>query len=228
MCGRYNILDNPDTQELMDELGVSFGRDNIPSFYNLSPTEQIPVISEEEGVRALRPMRWWLTPSWAKEITSQYSMFNARAETLEKSRAFTGGFHHHRIIIPMTSFIEWRKEGSIKQPYCVSYEKGCMAAAGIWSHWTDGELVLDTCAMVTTAASSGFKPFHSRQPLLLDSTQANTWLSERANLGELRQLLTASQPKNMIVQPVDAAINNSRHKEPPQLTEDEPAVTVVA
>jgi len=215
MCGRYNLEDNDDTQALMDGLGVVFGRTNIPSLFNLAPTEQIPVISEEEGIRALRPMRWWLTPVWAKEITTQYSMFNARAETLDKSKAFQSSFRHHRIIIPMTSFIEWLKEGSIRQPYLIKYEYDCMAAAGVWSQWTDGEIALDTCAMVTTNACKDFKQFHSRQPLLLDSTQANTWLEERADLKDLRELLKAPLPQSIIVRAIDPAINNSRLKETP-------------
>ena len=216
MCGRYNLEDNDHTQALMDDFDVSFGRTNIPSFFNLAPTEQIPVVSEEEGIRALRPMRWWLTPVWAKEITTQYSMFNARAETLDKSKAFQGSFRHHRIIIPMTSFIEWRKEGSIRQPYLIKYEYDCMAAAGVWSQWTDGEIALDTCAMVTTNACKDFKQFHSRQPLLLDSTQANTWLEERADLKDLRELLKASLPQHMHVRAIDPSINNSRIKEAPR------------
>jgi putative SOS response-associated peptidase YedK len=215
MCGRYNLEDNDDTQALMDGLGVVFGRTNIPSLFNLAPTEQIPVISEEEGIRALRPMRWWLTPVWAKEITTQYSMFNARAETLDKSKAFQSSFRHHRIIIPMTSFIEWLKEGSIRQPYLVRYEQGCMAAAGVWSQWTDGEIVLDTCAMVTTNACKDFKPFHSRQPLLLNSDQANTWLEERADLKDLRELLKAPLPQSMLVRAINPSINNSHLKEAP-------------
>ena len=220
MCGRYNLEDNPDTQALMDQLGVQYGRQNIPSFFNLAPTEQIPVISVEEGIRALRPMRWWLTPTWAKEIATQYSMFNARAETLDKSKAFQDSFRHHRIIIPMTTFIEWRKEGSVRQPYLVRYEEGCMAAAGVWSQWTDGEIVLDTCAMVTTTASKEFKQFHSRQPLLLDPNQANTWLTERTDLKELRELLNAPLPQNMLVNAIDASINNSRLKEAPRMLSD--------
>jgi putative SOS response-associated peptidase YedK len=208
MCGRYNLEDNDDTQALLDDLGVSFGRTNIP-------TEQIPVISEEEGIRALRPMRLWLMPVWAKEITIQYSMFNTRTETLDKSKAFQGSFRHHRIIIPMTSFIEWRKEGAIRQPYLVKYEHGCMAAAGVWSQWTDGEVVLDTCAMVPTNASKDFKAIHSRQPLLLDSNQANSWLEERADLRDLRELLKAPLPQNMHVRAIDPSINNSRLKEAP-------------
>ena len=217
MCGRYNLEDNDGTQALMDDLRVSFGRTNIPSFFNLAPTEQIPVVSEEEDIRALRPMRWWLTPVWAKEITTQYSMFNARAETLDKSKAFQGSFRHHRIIIPMTSFIEWRKEGAIRQPYLVKYEHDCMVAAGVWSQWTDGEIVLDTCAMVTTNACKDFKAFHSRQPLLLDSEQANAWLEERADLKDLRELLKAPLPQNMLIRAIDPSINNSRLKEAPSV-----------
>ena len=78
-----------------------------------------------------------------------------------------------------------------------------MAAAGVWSQWTDGEIVLDTCAMVTTNACKDFKAFRSRQPLLLDSDQANTWLEERADLKDLRELLKARLPQNMLVRAID-------------------------
>ena len=227
MCGRYNIEDNAYTQSLMDGLGVQFGRHDIPSLFNLSPIDYIPVISEEQGVRALRPMRWWLTPSWSKEVSSQYSMFNARCETLEKSRAFQASFRHHRIIVPMTSFIEWRKEGEVRQSYCVHYESACMAAAGIWSQWTDGETILDTCAIVTAPASADFKQFHTRQPLLFDERQANEWLVERADLQVLRALLKAGLPMDMHVSAIDTTINNSRNKSAPHLI-DEKSVLIRA
>jgi len=101
-----------------------------------------------------------------------------------------------------------------------------MAAAGVWSQWTDGEVVLVTCAMVTTNACKDFKAFHSRQPLLLDSNQANTWLEERANLKDLRELLKAPLPHNILVRAIDPSINNSRLKEAPSYLNNTQEITV--
>ncbi len=228
MCGRYNLVDNDDTQSLMDDLKVSIGRTDITDFYNLAPTDQIPVIYEEDGARALRPMKWWLTPGWAKEVTTRYSMFNARAESLERSKAFKGSFRHHRIIIPMTSFIEWREKESTRRPYLIKYLKGCMAAAGIWSQWTDGNIVLDTCAMITTSALSEFKFIHSRQPLLLNSFQANIWLKEKSDLINLRKILRSSLPQNISLKQIATTINNSRLKEPPRYLINYPEIIIQA
>lgn len=228
MCGRYNFEDNADTQALMDALCVTHGRYDIPSLFNIAPTEDIPVIAEEHGVRTLRPMRWWLTPAWSKAVSTQYSMFNARSETLENSKAFQASFRHHRIIVPMTSFIEWRKEGNSRQPYCVRYESDCMAAAGIWSQWTDGETILDTCAIITAPASEDFKGYHTRQPLLFNHEQANLWLTERVELKTLRALLTAPLPQNMHVHAIESSINNSRNKQPPRALEYSEGIVVRA
>ena len=59
MCGRYNIHDDPWLQTLLKELGVEV---RITTRLNIAPTEPVPVVFEEEGVRRLREMRWWLVP----------------------------------------------------------------------------------------------------------------------------------------------------------------------
>ncbi|MFM7273910.1 MAG: SOS response-associated peptidase family protein, partial [Gammaproteobacteria bacterium] len=79
MCGRFNLHDNPFLRQLLAELGVG----PLPGDHlNIAPTEAVPVVFEEEGERRLHVMRWWLVPSWAPAIATQYAMFNARAETL--------------------------------------------------------------------------------------------------------------------------------------------------
>ena len=126
MCGRYNIHDDPWLQTLLRELGLDV---RIPSRANIAPTEAVPVVIEEQGVRRLREMRWWLVPSWAPEIDQRYSMFNAKAETLGTSRAFRGPLRHRRCILPASSFIEWTDGGGHKQPWLIRPERGAIAVS---------------------------------------------------------------------------------------------------
>lgn len=73
MCGRYNIIDDPLTQALMMDLGLNI---RLPTRYNIAPTERVPVVSELNGKRQCREMRWWLVPSWSDGPSTKYSMFN--------------------------------------------------------------------------------------------------------------------------------------------------------
>ena len=55
-------------------------------------------------------MRWWLTPYWSKEMSTRYSMFNAKAETLGDSTAFKEPLVRRRCVVPMAGFYEWAKQ----------------------------------------------------------------------------------------------------------------------
>jgi len=105
MCGRFNVETAPLTRWLLEVLGVGHpGPDN----HNAAPTELIPVLrAGVSGSYAVAPLRWWLTPHWAKEQTTRYSMFNARRETLATSPAFREPFRRHRCVVPVSGFYEW-------------------------------------------------------------------------------------------------------------------------
>ena len=94
MCGRFNVSSEPLSQLLLDMVGLRYsGQDNL----NLAPTETVEVLRlDEQGNPQLVPMRWWLTPYWAKEMSTKYSMFNAKSETAHKSAAFKAPYAKRR------------------------------------------------------------------------------------------------------------------------------------
>lgn len=104
MCGRFNIIDSPLIHTLLGELEIDIGP--LPTRYNIAPTEQVLTIYQDDAGYQAMDMRWWLTPSWSDGPSQKYAMFNARAETIDTSRAYKGPFRHHRAIIPAASFIE--------------------------------------------------------------------------------------------------------------------------
>lgn len=213
MCGRYNVIDDPMTRGLLDSLRI---KTRLHSQYNIAPTEDIQVILIEDGTTRLRHMRWWLTPSWVKEPGTQYSMFNARAETLTTSRAFRGPFKHQRCIVPASSFIEWKTVSGLKVPYDIYPTGAAFAFAGIWDHWGQGADAFYSCAIITTDAVPAFHCIHNRQPVMLPSDALKRWLDPAIEGSELIDLLQPMLPTDLEVFETDPEINNARHKLPPE------------
>ena len=132
MCGRFNVTSDPLSQLLMDLVGIAHpGPDNL----NLAPTESVQVLrSTAEGGIELVPMRWWLTPFWAKELTTKYAMFNAKSETAAKSPAFKEPFKKRRCVVPISGFYEWCRQQGQKVPYfIVPQDSEGLLLAGLWA-----------------------------------------------------------------------------------------------
>ena len=66
MCGRFNVIDNPGLQQLLQDLGIDL---SLPGGLNLAPTESVSLVRQSEEV-VVDSARWWLTPSWAKEFAN--------------------------------------------------------------------------------------------------------------------------------------------------------------
>src|SRR5260370_17835056 len=61
---------------------------NFPPRHNIAPTQPIPVIMVENGVRHFRLMRWGLLPAWVKDPRKFTLLINARSETVLERPAF--------------------------------------------------------------------------------------------------------------------------------------------
>lgn len=225
MCGRYNVIDDPFTQDLLEELGIQM---HVETRYNIAPTEDVQVVLSEDGSNRLRHMRWWLIPSWVKEPGTKYSMFNARADHLAESPAFRGPLRHQRCIIPASSFIEWRQEGDIRQPYDIRPVHGAVAFAGLWDHWGHGDETIYSCTLITTDATPGMEQIHNRQPVMLPRDALQRWLDPAIDGRDLMTLLQPGLPEALEAVPVDARLNNSRYKHPPAPLVDREKLTIEA
>src|SRR4029078_6101621 len=95
-------------------------------------------------------------------------MINARAETLSTRYAFHNAYARHRCLLPVHGFYESPANPSGKQPMHIGMADGHpFGLAGLYERWLspDGE-VLDTCAIVTTAASPSPCDVHDRMPVI--------------------------------------------------------------
>jgi len=208
MCGRFNITLTPGLAELLASLSVTLPAGDAR--HNIAPTEDIPLV-RQPGELAMA--RWWLTPSWSAGPSQKYAMFNARCETLASSRAFRGPFARQRGVVPMSSFLEWRKEGNTRQPWRISNAQQALLVAALWDRWIDpsGEPLL-SCTLVTTAAAAEFTPWHSRMPVLLTTDEATRWLDNRVPLTRDDPLFAPQLKFPLILEPVDRRVGNARNK----------------
>ena len=118
MCGRFT------QQRPASELAEIFGAeplvDDPGGHYNVAPTDDALVVVQRDERRGLTAYRWGLIPHWATEARVGSRMINARAETITSSPAFRDAFVRKRCLVPVDSFYEWKREGTVRQPYRVA------------------------------------------------------------------------------------------------------------
>lgn len=210
MCGRYNVIDNPELRELLDVLGIELV---LPTRLNLAPTDSVPVVIEVDGRRHCKDMRWWLLPSWAKELSTKYSMFNARSENLRSSRAFARPFKRQRAVMPASSFIEWQKREGQKLPILIEAEGRALAFAAIFEQSRIDDQLVHSCAIITRPAADEFAPVHSRMPVMLEPAEFDEWLDPKVELSEAYPAFSPVLSSPLLLSDIDKSINNSRNKE---------------
>lgn len=192
--------------------------DDLGPRYNVAPTDEALVVVQREDRRGLTAYRWGLIPHWAKDAKSGSKMFNARAETLTTSPAFRDAFKRKRCLLPVDGFYEWKREGTVRQPYWIRRADGRpLVLAGLWAGWKDPstDLVRRTFTIVTSAPNEAMGPIHDRMPVILPDDAWDRWLDpEPADLGELSGLLTPSDAIELQITAVSRLVNDVRNDGP--------------
>lgn len=227
MCGRFS--QQRPASELAEIFAAEPLADDLGARYNVAPTDPALVVVQREERRAITAYRWGLVPHWATDLKSGSRMFNARAETLTTSPAFREAFKRRRCLVPVDAFYEWKREGSIRQPYAVEREDGRpLALAGLWAGWHDPEteVVTRTFTIVTTSPNAAMVDLHDRMPVLVPDDAWDRWLDPSpADPGELIALLGATDEIALRIYAVSRAVNDVR-RDGPELLEPlvEPAI----
>ena len=217
MCGRFNVTSDPLQAVFMDLLDQNYPG---PENFNVAPTSNVWVIRGKLDASApytAIEARWWLTPSWAKEISTKYSMFNARAESLEKSPAFRTPFRRKRCVVPVSGFYEWQRAKDRNHPYYITpTENRASMLAGLWDEWLNPEddQVLTSFTIVTCEAADPIKFLHHRQPVMLSMNEVAIWLSHDADTNNLHSLVRPRLPHMLETVPVSNYVGNSKNNGP--------------
>ncbi|MDD5410207.1 MAG: SOS response-associated peptidase [Methylobacter sp.] len=213
MCGRFALYSDPFA------LARRFEAEALPELrprYNIAPTQNIPIVREEEGKRRFALARWGLIPHWAKDMKIGYSTINARAETVASKPAFRNAFRHRRCLIPADAFYEWQAiPGSkVKQPWFIALrDREPMAFAGLWERWHSPEGdELESCSIIVTDANELMRPIHERMPVILAPEDWSAWLEPDAmNAQALQNLLKPYSAEDMAAWPVSTKVNSLRN-----------------
>ena len=94
--------------------------------------------------------------------------------------------------MPADGFYEWRREGSVRQPWLIAPRDGApMAFAGLWERWrVPGDTALrgslaerqpgdtvETFTILTCAANATLRALHHRMPVILRPDMFAPWLA---------------------------------------------------
>jgi putative SOS response-associated peptidase YedK len=216
VCGRFT--QQRPASELADIFAAEPLVDDPGARFNVAPTDDALVVVQREERRALTAYRWGLVPHWAKDLKAGSRMFNARAETLTTSPAFRDAFKRRRCLVPVDSFYEWKREGTIRQPYNIVREDGRpLALAGLWAGWKDPETdaVRRTFTIVTTTPNDAMADLHDRMPVLIPDDAWDRWLDPTgADPSELLAMLQPSDDIALRIYAVNRDVNDVRRDGP--------------
>ncbi len=229
MCGRYTITG--DLAELEKLVRFICKVVDFKPRYNLTPRAHAPVLVWENGQPTLKPMRWGLIPSWAKDDTIGDKLTNARADTITEKPSYRRPFERQRCLIPADGFYEWQVTPTGKQPFRFTRKDGgffCMA--GLWETWhrphREGELGLDdtgpsidqtveTFTIITTEPNPMVAAVHNRMPVILGPEHYQWWLEpNRFEPQFLKTLLRPYPAELMECCRVSKLVNSAKHDGP--------------
>ena len=216
MCGRFT--QQRPASELAEIFAAEPLADELGARFNVAPTDDAYVVVQREDRRAITAYRWGLVPHWARDLKTGSKMFNARAETLTTSPAFRDAFKRRRCLVPVDSFYEWKREGTVRQPYLVAQPDGRpLALAGLWAGWKDPDtdVVRRTFTIITTTPNDALTDLHDRMPVMIPDGAWDRWLDPApADPGELIGLLQPTDELALRVYAVNRDVNDVRRDGP--------------
>ena len=191
MCGRYTLRTPVET--LAEEFGITGPLPEVPTRFNVAPTQEVAAVLEEDEKRKLKMLRWGLIPSWADDPAIGNRMINARSETAAQKPSFRSAFRKRRCLVLADGFYEWQKTASGKQPYYIRMGDGSpFAFAGLWESWGKYGEEVRSCTILTTEANGLVGEIHHRMPVILPAEEYDLWLDP--DMGEAEPLLDLLRP----------------------------------
>ena len=214
MCGRLALSVGIDV--LIQAFGILPGATLIPR-YNIAPTQPLAAVCEDAGgERRLQHLRWGLIPAWAKDPAIGSRMINARCETVATKPAFRHALRQRRCLIPADGFYEWQQGATGKTPHFIRRrDRAPLAFAGIWERWDGEGGPIDSCAILTSAATPQLAPIHERMPVILTADAYAPWLDR--DLTDPARLLPwchSSPDLDLEAYPVSTLVNKVQNDGP--------------
>lgn len=208
MCRRFSMSAG------LDDIKQYFGVNRVMYFYksryNISPTQNMPVIIQETNGRTLDEIRWGLVPYWGKDAV------NADLNTVQQNPTYRKTLETRRCIIPCNGFYYQRTVG--KKSYAVrvvSRDQEIFGIAGLYEIWRNakGEETR-TCTMLMTEANVYIREFENRMPAILSADDMERWMQPEGRNGHGMQQLLKTYAGTMRIYPVTPLVTDDRHDHP--------------
>jgi len=223
VCGRYQR--RSDKQRIAD----AFALGNVDGLaielapdYNVAPQTMHPVIvwDQEFGTRTLHMMFWRFLPRYvAHPMQFKLSTINAKSETLMSNNVWRDSFLGRRCLVPVDTFIEWRKDGKRRIPWMFAMKDDQpFGLGGVWRRWRspDRKSDMDTFAIITVEPNElvADATKHDRMPLIVAKRDWQRWLEPSNPDQPLVDLLRPFDSELMKAWRADEKINNVKSTGP--------------
>lgn len=219
MCGRMTLTRSG--AEIADYFALEMAEDGVAELnggplrarYNVAPSQQIATVgSLEAGGRGFVWRKWGLVPSWSSNPSVGSRLFNARSETADEKPSFRAAWKRRRCLVVADGFYEWKARGRGRQPYYFcSCDGSLLGFAGLFEEWRgkEGE-VIESCAVLTTEASSDLEGIHHRMPVILDKTLFDAWLDPTSDAAMLKTMMRPAAIGTLDRREVSRRVNSPR------------------
>jgi putative SOS response-associated peptidase YedK len=224
MCGRYQR--HSDKQRIVEafHLGNVDGLAlEFPPDYNAAPQSFQPVIvwDRQFGTRSPHMMFWLFLPPYVTDPKRfRLDTINACGESLMDSNVWRDAFLHSRCIVPVDSFIEWKRvDAKTKLPWVFAMKDDePFALAGVYRRWRSPgrKSDMDTFAIITTEPNEFLaeKTGHDRMPVIIKKQDYQRWLEPGDEARPPIDLIRPFDSDRMKAWRVDRRVNNVRNNEP--------------
>jgi len=168
MCGRYWI-DADESGEMQELLSRLRQDENVKTEGEIFPGDHVPVLCKSRAGN-VRPFAM----EWGYRMPDGKRLINARSETAAEKPMFRDSMRLRRCLLPMSSYFEWEKlDGEKRRRRIAPQEEGMHYLAGLYRYKQD----LPVCTVLTTAAADEISFIHHRMTVILNSRDAERWLS---------------------------------------------------
>ena len=185
MCSRFELKTKFDNlpkilkQDYPKRLDTKYETQKL-----IRPTDPVLVLKNEGKIKTTF-MTWGFISPWAKEPFAKGIIrpFNARSETIEDKKLFSGSWKHKRCLIPASGFFE--KGYRIRKDNYETFWLG-----GIWSKWSSPDgAEIESCCILTTEPNDLIKPIHHRMPVIVPNGLEEKWTELVKDITKLKGLL---------------------------------------
>ncbi len=185
MCGRFELRTKFNDLPKILRQDYPKGLETKYEIQNLiRPTDPILVIKNEGRIKT-NFMSWGFISPWAKDPFDKQRPrpFNAKSETVEEKKLFSGSWKYKRCLIPASGFFE--KKNRIRRENYDTFWLG-----GIWSKWASPDgAELESCCILTTEPNTLLKRLHNRMPVVVPNGYEEQWTEQVKDEDDLKGLL---------------------------------------